>query len=164
MRPTLPEKNLGFACQSAFALNGNGCPAPQNSMLRQPPAGAPGGMNNFSRSTLRRGCGGMVTPPKPHAHPTARRSQLSLAAKSKFFFTRVVHVVCARKLITPVRSMRIRSCACQEGSYAREAKRCVLRKLPPPMARLTPFQCGSDQGAWSGEGLGVARGRPGGVQ
>ena len=22
-------------------------------------------------------------------------------------------------------------CACQEGSYAREAKRCVLRKLPP---------------------------------
>ena len=83
------------------------------------------------------------------------------------FFRRVVHVrsiVCAHKLITPVRSMRICSCACQGGSYARETKRCVLRKLPPPMARLSPFRRGSDQGAWSGEGLGVAKGRPDGVQ
>ena len=48
-------------------------------------------------------------------------------------------IVCARKFITPVRSRRIRSCACQEGSYAREAKRCVLRKLPPPDGSLDPL-------------------------
>ena len=43
MRPTLPEKNLGFVCQSVFHLYGTRDPAPQNSMLRKQTCRSPVG-------------------------------------------------------------------------------------------------------------------------